>query len=168
MEITITQATPDDAAEILDFLKIVGGETDNLTFGTEGVPFTVEEEIRYIESLADSDNSVLFIAKKDGEIIGDASLNCSTAARLKHHGELGICVKKSEWGSGVGSKLMEAVIDFAKNKAKVEIITLNVRSDNIRAIKLYEKFGFEKYGYFKGFFKINGKYIDFDFMNLYL
>lgn len=168
MDITIAKASPDDAAELLDFLRIVGGETDNLTFGSEGVPFTIEEEKEYIQSLADSTVSALFVAKRGDEIVGDASFNGTTVERLKHSGELGICVKKSEWGNGVGSRLMETVIDFAKNEANAEIITLNVRSDNARAIKLYEKYGFEKFGCFKGFFKINNEYIDFDFMNLYL
>lgn len=35
---TITRARPEDAAALLDYLKIVGGETDNLSFGAEGVP----------------------------------------------------------------------------------------------------------------------------------
>ena len=52
--------------------------------------------------------------------------------------------------------------------AGAEIISLEVRSDNTRAIKLYEKFGFEKISVFKEFFKIKGELVDFDLMNLYL
>ena len=50
---------------------------------------------------------------------------------------------------------METIIDFAKNTAKIEIISLEVRSDNKRAIALYKKFGFETVGTFCGFMKIN-------------
>ena len=87
---------------------------------------------------------------------------------MKHRGEFGVSVLKCEWGQGIGSMLLEAIIDFAKNVAHAEIISLEVRSDNERAIKLYEKYGFEKIGCFKGFFKIEGEYVDFDLMNLYL
>lgn len=59
---------------------------------------------------------------------------------------------------------MQTLLDFAKTTAKSEIVELEVRSDNVNAIKLYEKFGFEKIGVFKGFFKIDGKLIDFDIM----
>ncbi len=52
--------------------------------------------------------------------------------------------------------------------AYTEILSLEVRSDNVRAIRLYEKYGFQKIGQFKGFFKINGEYVDFDLMNLEL
>ena len=63
---------------------------------------------------------------------------------------------------------MEALIDFARNTAHVEVITLEVNQANQRAIALYEKFGFKKTGVFEAFTKINGKYIDFDMMVLYL
>lgn len=38
MSITITKAIPEDAEELLELLKIIGGETDNLTFGLKGFP----------------------------------------------------------------------------------------------------------------------------------
>ena len=168
MDLVIEKARSEDAAELLTLLNIVGGETDNLTFGVEGFPFSVEDEAAFLESLEHSTSSVMFVAKKDGRIVGNASFTGMTRERLKHRGEFGISVSKSEWGHGVGSKLLEAVIDFARNTAHAEIIALEVRQDNVRAIRLYEKYGFEKIGSFPGFFKINGEYIDFDLMNLYL
>lgn len=168
MDIVIEKARPEDAAELLTLLSTIGGESDNLTFGSEGLPITAEEEVAYLRSLEHSTSSVMFVAKKDGRIVGNASFNGMTRERLKHRGEFGISVSKSEWGHGVGSKLLEAVIDFARNTAHAEIISLEVRQDNVRAIRLYEKYGFEKIGSFPGFFKINGEYIDFDLMNLYL
>ena len=44
----ITQVRPEDAAALLDYLKCVGGETDNLSFGPEGVPLDVEAETQYL------------------------------------------------------------------------------------------------------------------------
>ena len=168
MDLVIEKARPEDSAELLNLLNTIGGETDNLTFGAEGVPVSVEEEAAFLTSLEHSTSSVMFVAKKNGRIVGNASFNGTTRERLKHRGEFGISVSKSEWGHGVGSKLLEAVIDFARNTAYAEIISLEVRQDNVRAIRLYEKYGFEKIGSFPGFLKINGEYIDFDLMNLYL
>lgn len=45
MNITIQRATTADAAAILEHLKQVGGETDNLTFGAEGMPFSIEAAV---------------------------------------------------------------------------------------------------------------------------
>ena len=39
----IDQARPEDAAQLLAYLKRVGSETDNLTFGAEGLPGTAEQ-----------------------------------------------------------------------------------------------------------------------------
>ena len=166
--ITIEKAKVSDAAAILEYLKQIGGETDNLTFGAEGLPFGVEDEEKHIERLQTSTNSAMFLAKDGEKIIGDASFSSNTRERIKHRGEIGISVLRDYWGQGVGSKLMEAVIDFAKNTANCDIIALEVRSDNERAINLYKKYGFEKFGQFKGYLKIDGEYIDCDFMNLYI
>lgn len=168
MEIKIEKASPEDAEHLLEFLKTVGGETDNLTFGAEGLPISIENERDFIASSSNATSSVMYLAKKGNEIVGTAGFNGMQRERMKHRGELSVCVKRAEWGKGIGSMLIEAVIDFAKNTAHAEIISLEVRSDNIRAIKLYEKYGFEKIGDFRGFFKINGAYVDFDLMNLYM
>lgn len=168
MEIKIEKALPTDAEKLLEYLKIVGGETDNLSFGGEGVPFSVEAERDYLTSLQGSTTAGMFVAKRGEEIVGIGSYSGMTGQRMGHRGELAVSVKRSAWGMGIGGKLVERVIDFAKNTAQADILSLEVRSDNARAIHLYQKFGFEKIGTFPGFFKIDGAYVDFDLMNLYL
>ena len=44
----IVRAQAEDAAALLEYLKIIGGETDNLSFGPEGVPLSVEQEASYL------------------------------------------------------------------------------------------------------------------------
>ena len=168
IETKIEKARPEDAGKILEYLKIVGGETDNLTFGSDGMPYTVEQEREHIAALALSDTSLMLTAKKGDEIVGCAMFTGMTGARMKHRGEVSVSVRRSEWGQGIGSMLMQTLIDFARENVRVEIISLEVRSDNSRAIALYRKFGFGKIGTFPGFFKINGEYVDFDLMALYL
>lgn len=87
--------------------------------------------------------------------------------RMSHRAELGITVLMSEWGKGLGNRLMETVIEYAKNSG-IEIIELAVRSDNERAIRLYEKHDFKEIGEYESYFKIDEKYADFKLMNLYL
>jgi RimJ/RimL family protein N-acetyltransferase len=82
---------------LLEYLKIIGGESDNLTFGPEGHPNTVEQEEAFIESLTSSETHLMVVADYDGEIIGDASLSGSPRERLRHSLELGISVKKAYW-----------------------------------------------------------------------
>jgi len=168
MDIQIMKAQPEDAAELLEYLKVIGSESDNLTFGPDGLLRTIEEEAEFLASELVSKTSVTLVAKRNGKIIGNARFTGELKERTRHRGDIGISVLKSEWGNGLGSRLMEALLDFAKNTAHIEVITLEVNQTNKRAIALYEKFGFKKTGIFEAFTKIDGKYIDFDMMILYL
>ena len=166
MSIIIERAISTDAAQILQFLKQIGGETDNLSFGKEGLPISVESEEEYIKQIENSSDKVMLVAKKDGEIVGNASL-CRLPRRMKHRGDLSVSVLKEYWNKGIGSRLLLGIIDFAKSNS-FEIIELQVRSDNLTAIHLYKKFGFEKVGTHPAFFKIDDEEIAFDYMCLKL
>ena len=164
MDITIEKATCADAAEILQYLKQIGSETDNLTFGAEGLPFTVEAEAEYISQIETSCDAIMLIAKENGKIVGDASLS-RLPRRMKHRGDLCVSVLKKCWNRGIGSQLLNEIIKFAKENS-FEIIDLQVRSDNLSAIHLYEKFGFKKVGTHPAFFKIGTEKISVDYMCL--
>ena len=162
----IERARAEEAAALLNYLKIVGGETENLSFGAEGVSLDLEAEQDHLRMQSESTDNVQYLAKVYGEIIGTASLN-RKHKRMSHRGEFGISLKKAWWGCGAASALMEAILAFAKEN-DFEQLNLEVRSSNARAIHLYEKYGFRKLCTFPHFFKINEEYVDFDLMNLEL
>lgn len=165
MNFVITRVMPDDAELVLEHLKLAGSETDNLTFGAEGLPVTVEQERQHLA--AQSDRFPMFAARADGRIVGNIGLHGSTRERMKHRLSFGLSVEKEYWGKGIGSALLKTMIDFARENG-FSVISLEVRSDNARAIALYEKFGFRKIGHFPDFFRVNGESVDFELMNLYL
>lgn len=76
-------------------------------------------------------------------------------------------IERARAEDAAASALTEAVLAFAKENG-FEQLNLEVRSDNARAIRLYEKYGFRKLCTFSDFFKIDGESIDFDLMNLEL
>ncbi|MCR5725281.1 MAG: GNAT family N-acetyltransferase [Treponema sp.] len=167
-ELTVRKAVAGDASEILNLFKIIGGESDNLSFDENGLSRSEEEEREYLRSREDLNSEAFFVAKLGAEIVGTAHYTACSGKRMSHKGSFGLCVRKSAWGKGVGKALMQAILDFARNSAKSDIVFLEVRCDNERAISLYERFGFEKIGCFKGFFKIDGKLIDFYIMEKFL
>lgn len=164
-EILIAEAVPADAAGLLAYLKQAGAESDNLTFGAEGLPFTAENEADYIAAIHEAPGSYMVVARYGSRIVGDASFTAQTRARLCHRGEVGLAVLQDFQNHGVGTRLMQTVLDYAR-RAGIELVTLEVRSDNAAAIHLYEKFGFVKTGNYPGFLKINGQWVDFDLMCL--
>ena len=60
---------------------------------------------------------------------------------------------------------MEALLAFAR-KNGLEQLELEVRSDNGRAIRLYERFGFRRIGTIPAFLKVNGEVFASDYMVL--
>lgn len=149
-----------DAKDILDYLKVVGGETDNLTFGAEGHPNTVAQEEQFIAALSPSLNQIMLLGLIDGEIIAIGSLFGSNRERMKHSLELGISVKRAYWHQGVATLLINKLIEIARQSHHVIQITLTVISDNHRAKSLYQKLGFKETGIHARQLKINDMYKD--------
>lgn len=162
--VTIERARPEDAAALLAFLRRVGGETDNLTFGPEGLPVTAEEEAAWLRERAVSDRSALFVAREDGQIVGSAGLE-ALPGRMAHRAELSVSVLRAHWGRGIGGRLLAEAVGFGRAHG-TELVELQARADNARALRLYEKAGFRKIGTYPGFFKLDGRYIDFNWMVL--
>ena len=162
--IEIREARAQDAEALLAYVKRIGGESDNLTFDGNGFPITVEQEQHFLENVHSDPGSIHLIALKDGKIIADGSLS-GFPRRMSHRAGLGISVVRDEWNHGIGSMLMERLIGFAKESG-IELINLEVRADNDRAIHLYEKYGFRSIGTSPAYFKIGEQYFDFVLMVL--
>ena len=162
--IEIREIAAEDAGELIDYLKRIGSETDNLTFGKEGLPVTVEQEREYLQQVHDAERSVYYGVWKDGMLTGEGSLS-GLPRRMSHCAELGLTVVKAEWNKGIGSLLLDKLIGYAR-RSGMEMVILDVRSDNTGAIHLYEKYGFQHAGTTPAYFKIGNEYFDMERMYL--
>lgn len=77
----IRKAGASDAERILEYCKGIDTETDNLTFGAEGVSITVEREHEYLESIRNSDRQLYLVTVNDGKIVGTAVFSRFAKAR---------------------------------------------------------------------------------------
>ena len=86
-------------------------------------------------------NSQYYAVLKDDEILAFGGLwfNIDEAHVMN------IAVREDNRQKGLGTKLLQFLIELAKKKEK-KCITLEVREDNKPAIKLYEKLNFEVVG----------------------
>ena len=81
---------------------------------------------------------------EDGEIVGFAFIRVrGHISKSAFFGELGICVRGKYQGKDIGSKLMQRLVDLARNQ-QIKRIYLTVLKDNIKAIHLYQKYGFRE------------------------
>lgn len=92
-------------------------------------------------------NSEYFVAKLENNILGFAGI--WKAVDDVHITD--IVVKKSNRQTGIGSKLLEKLIQTAKNQI-FKAITLEVNEHNLPAINLYLKYGFKNVGLRKKYY----------------
>ena len=79
----------------------------------------------------------------DGDnLVGNASLGCVfDKKKTRHRAEFGIAILKSDWGQGLGQKLVSELIAAAK-QAGYDQLELEVVATNTAAISLYKKLGY--------------------------
>ncbi len=141
-QLIIKPSKSEFAKEIIDYVNLVGGETDNLTFGGGEFRLSVEEEEEYLKKVEKSVNQLHFIGLIDSEIVGMCNLSASPKSRLKHVGTIGITVKSRHWRKGIGRNLMQYLFDWANENEHIKRLTLRVLESNLGAIKLYKSMGF--------------------------
>ncbi len=166
--IEIRKAKVEDAQAILDYLDQIGKESDNLTFGEEGIGYTYEDEVKLIQSFEENLNSTMYLAIDYNKIVSIGNLSASKRERTKHISILGISVLKSHWNQGIGKMMMKTLIEFAKQAPDTKAIHLEVRIDNEVAIRLYQSVGFVKNSTIPNSMFIKHQYYDIDLMILEL
>ncbi|TVL94453.1 ribosomal protein S18-alanine N-acetyltransferase [Streptomyces sp. SAJ15] len=88
------------------------------------------------------------VAEADGRLVGYAGL-----AAIDGTGDVQtIAVVRDQWGTGLGARLLTDLLAAATAFECREVL-LEVRVDNTRAQRLYERFGFEPLGFRKGYYQ---------------
>lgn len=158
---TLRSAAVSDAAAMVEFLRISNEETYFMMRYPEEIMLTEDEEKTILKNWEEQLNKLLLLAWIDGEIAGSCGIApAAEHLKTKHRGRLGISVRKKYWSLGIGSLLLREILSFAK-KDGIEQVELGVYSDNLRAQKLYERFGFTEWGRLTNAYKLkDGSYRD--------
>ena len=169
LEVVFKSAAPDEAEELIEYLKRTCGETRFLLSEPEDIAYTVESEREFLSGYEQSENSLMLDAYVNGSLAGNGSFcPVSSAKRMSHRCSMGIALFQEFWGQGIGELLIGFLIERAK-EAGFEIMELDVFAPNTRALHLYEKLGFVKAGERKNAVKYkDGTYANEIFMALEL
>ncbi len=88
------------------------------------------------------------VAEENGRIVGYAGLVASgDQADIQT-----IAVARDHWGTGLGARLLTELLRAASAFECSEVM-LECRVDNVRAQRLYERFGFEPIGFRRGYYQ---------------
>jgi len=140
-QVTVRKATPDDLHILLEFEQAI--------IATER-PFdeTLREgHIHYydIAQMIAADNVEVAVAELDGEIAGSGYARIEDVKpyhKYPEHAYLGFMYVRPKYrGMDINKKIVEALTVWAQSKGITEL-RLEVYTENVRAIKAYEKAGF--------------------------
>jgi RimJ/RimL family protein N-acetyltransferase len=151
----IRRLEPSDAA-LFKEIRLEGLQKNPEAFGS-----TYEKEdgqpLSWFETVLG--NTAIFGGFLDGTLAGVAAYAAHEGSKQAHKATLwGMYVRDVARKSGLGKKLVAAVLDHARER--VELVQLTVVSENDDARRLYSASGFVDYGYEKRGLKQDGRYYD--------
>ncbi|MDR3515547.1 MAG: GNAT family N-acetyltransferase [Azospirillaceae bacterium] len=152
--ITIRRPSPPDFAAIAEIYadEAVVAQTAQLPFGDAAFWGAFYK--------ARDPHAIEFVAEIDGKIVGHLGIWTNAHPRRKHVASFGIGVHSAFQRRGVGNALMAAMIAMTDNWLNITRLELGVFADNENAIRLYEKFGFEREGLARAACFRAGRYVD--------
>jgi diamine N-acetyltransferase len=109
------------------------------------LPFSMEDEERWYDSLLTREGKVFTIETKEGRVIGNMGiLHLEWKDRRV---EMGIMIgEKDCWGKGYGTESINLLLQYLFDELNMNRVSLYADSRNTRAIRCYEKCGFKREG----------------------
>ncbi|KHF38804.1 GNAT family N-acetyltransferase [Halalkalibacter okhensis] len=123
-----------------------------------------QEGISFFESKLLNKEVFFGLFKEEDKLVGIISLSRSTLLKMQHKAAIGsVFITKEARGKGFGKKLFTHVMEKAQAEG-IEQLQLVVAAHNDKAKQLYESLGFQLFGLEKRALKVNGEYIDEEYM----
>ena len=156
--ITIRPARPEDASTLVALGASIGREPEAWLLQGDGWR-SAAEECRYLRALKRHPDAAVFVAEDDGAIVGRLSVARDPHGASRHVADLGLMVAAGHRRRGVGRALLEQAVSWARD-AGVLKLELHVFPWNEPAIRLYERFGFEREGLRRKHYRRENEYVD--------
>ena len=160
----IRRAKPQDAEAVIAHVNAIGAEGIHIM--TEQLDLSPKEE-RAVFRKADAKSGLYIVAVIAGEIVATADITRGRHSKNRHTAELGIALRKDARGAGLGTAMMQTMIEWARSIG-VQKILLGVFASNKPALALYRRLGFIQEGRLRGQVKLRGKPVDELLMALWL
>jgi len=157
LSLVIREANASDAVELQAYAARLFGERLPGIFSRPEP--TLEDELAFIGARIAPSNSTLLLAELDGAIVGLVDFLGGTLPEEVHAGTFGLSVDLDHRGRGVGTALLNALVEWAPAHG-VSRIQAWAWANNPGAIALYERLGFEREGVCRRAINSNGQLID--------
>lgn len=141
----IREIQVEDAADMVEYLKIVNGETDFMNSYPDEITMTAEEEEKMIKGFNKSDTTLMLVVEMGGMLIASGTIMRLSKKKMRHRGNVALAVLKEFWNLGIGKNILLCLEGYAKELGLSQI-ELDYYSGNKRARALYDKIGFIETG----------------------
>lgn len=158
--VLIRSCEPYDALQLVQSVKKQIAHSIYIPKTEDEFILTVEQEKQWISSFIVTSNSLLLVAEYENEIIGNIDLTGHTRKAMQHTAVIGMGMLLEYRNVGLGQLLMKCAISWAKQNPQLELLWLQVYTENHLGVSLYKKMGFEENGILKNYFKQDGRYYD--------
>lgn len=153
MNLKIRDIEIEDYKEISKIRKMPG-VMENILSNKDEEEESIKEKI-----INRGKNQYWYVAEENGKVIGLGILMNHGNLRKKHVGVITLMVNSDYQNKGVGSLLMDKLINLSESLNVIRL-ELCVFRDNYKAINLYKKFGFKEEGIKVKSALKNGEYAD--------
>jgi len=161
MTANIVPITPELAAGYREALDVVAKERKFLRL-LEAPP--LERSLAFVSKNI-AEGNPQFVAVLNGSVVGWCAICRSNDPWSTHMGTLGMGIVPSYRGMGIGKALITATIRDARRQG-FHRVELEVWANNVNAITLYEKVGFQHEGRLRDAMLLDGGYRDLLVMGL--
>lgn len=156
--VIIRTLQPDDLDDLLVFANsLIAEDTFVMLSGT---PLERQGEITYVKDAIkkiEEGKKIHIVTMVNGKFAGSAEVRLFDR-RQSHVGEIGISVARAFREEGIGSIMMDVLLDEAKSIG-VKLLVLQCFENNPRAIHVYEKMGFKFSGTVPGAYSYKGGFV---------
>ena len=158
--ISIREVCEEDAERFLALCHQLDWETQFMLLEPGERSITLEEQRERIKSILARDNQTILVAQdQQGQLTGYLSAIGGDYNRNRYTAYLVIGILQGFAGQGIGTKLFTQVEKWARTH-DVHRLELTVMVHNERAVKLYQKMGFEIEGLKKHTLLVNDQFVD--------
>ncbi|MDX1992004.1 MAG: GNAT family protein [bacterium] len=161
-------AVPEDAPSYrAHLLRIYAEPRIDTPYTAEEYPRTPEQDVAMIDLYTRLENSLFLVAvTPENTVVGSLRILGGTLKAVRHSADLALYIDAAYRGQGLGRRMMETGLAWAKAGGILKRIQLEVYARNTRAVRLYESLGFEIEGRRRCAMFQDGEFLDEYLMGL--
>jgi len=148
--VNLIKCTAADTAQVIEIGRITFYDTFIETNSEETILQYLERGFNFekIKNELLDTNSIFYFAKIDDQVVGYLKVNFAEAQTELHDNSSleieRIYIRKEYFGKGVANILFDKALEIAKEN-NLQYLWLGVWEQNFRALRFYEKLGFQKF-----------------------